>query len=147
MKEDQTTPKILLKNVHLLTLYITVKWWERMDSNQLRFLCAGFTVPCPSAVRAALPKMVDLRGVEPRISPCKGDVLPLALEALKLWYLKRDLNPHAEALEPKSSVSANSTIEAKLKNARAGFEPTYTEPKSAVLPLDDQAIILFLLVI
>ena len=25
-------------------------------------------------------------------------------------------------------------------DARAGFEPTYTEPKSAVLPLDDQAI-------
>jgi hypothetical protein len=86
-----------------------------MDSNQLRFLSAGFTDQCPSAVRAALPKVVDLRGVEPRISPCKGDVLPLALEALKLWYLKRDLNPHAEALEPKSSVSANSTIEAKLK--------------------------------
>ena len=25
--------------------------------------------------------LVDLRGVEPRISPCKGDVFPLALEA------------------------------------------------------------------
>lgn len=24
--------------------------------------------------------------------------------------------------------------------ARAGFEPTYTEPKSVVLPLDDRAI-------
>jgi hypothetical protein len=27
-----------------------------------------------------------------------------------------------------------------LKVARAGFEPTYTEPKSVVLPLDDRAI-------
>ena len=29
--------------------------WERRDSNPLRFLCAGFTVPCPSAIWAALP--------------------------------------------------------------------------------------------
>ena len=33
----------------------------------------------------------------------------------------RDLNPHAEALDPKSSVSANSTTLARLSNSLATF--------------------------
>ena len=81
-----------------------------MDSNQLRFLSAGFTVRCPSAVRAALPKLVDLWGIEPRISPCKGDVLPLALEAH--WGDRRILKP--QHLAPQANALPLSYYHRKL---------------------------------
>ena len=32
------------------------------------------------------------------------------------WCLRRDSNPHALALDPKSSVSTNSTTEAKIES-------------------------------
>ena len=39
--------------------------------------------------------MVELRGVEPRTSPCKGDVFPTILQPHINWCLQRESNPHS----------------------------------------------------
>ena len=47
-----------------------------------------------------------------RKKPLEDD--PFAIIPTVFWCARRDLNPHALALEPKSSVSANSTTGACL---------------------------------
>jgi hypothetical protein len=61
---------------------------------------------------------VDLRGIEPRPSPCRGGVLPLSLKA------------HCENSE---------RVDSRLER-RAGIEPALSRWKREALPLDERRI-------
>lgn len=62
--------------------------------------------------------MVDLRGIEPRLSDCKTDVLPLSLEAHvgerlmsgrhgPIWWGRRESNPRSRMATDLQSAATN----------------------------------------
>ena len=59
--------------------------------------------------------MVEDSGVEPLTEACKATVFPtIPIPHFYIWCPNRDLNSDACALASKTSVSTNSTIEAKF---------------------------------
>jgi len=83
-----------------------------MDSNQLRFLSAGFTVRCPSAVRAASPKIDP-----PLTTTCSSRI------AISLFYIGSAKVGTAadDFLEP---FIARTTELRSFLEALVGIEPT-----------------------
>jgi hypothetical protein len=82
--------------------------WSPSRTVSSAFQADSVTRPDPTS---HIKKLEARRRIELRVNRFAGGAVTVSLRA---WYPRRASNPHAEALVPKTSVSAYSTTRAKI---------------------------------